>query len=230
MLPFTHQQFLDLFASYNLSVWPMQVVAYALAAAMLLALRRTPSRLPGLGLAAMWIWTGVAYHWMQFARINPAAWAFGALFVAQGLMLAAATLRRRPVAFSAGWGLAGLLGWALLGYSTLVYPMLGLAAGQRYIELPTFGITPCPVTLFTFGLLLLARTRVPVSLLVIPVAWSLVGGSAAVLLQMPQDWVLLVAGLAVLPILRAHRGSAAHAADWVIHPAVPSRGTGSRVR
>jgi hypothetical protein len=60
-----------------------------------------------------------------------------------------------------------------------------------------FGITPCPVTIFTLGLLLLAR---PMYwwLLVIPVLWSLVGGSAAFLLRVPQDWVLLVSGVAVL--------------------------------
>jgi hypothetical protein len=35
-------------------------------------------------------------------------------------------------------------------------------------------------------------------LLVIPVLWSLVGGSAAFLLQVPQDWILLASGLSVL--------------------------------
>jgi hypothetical protein len=45
-----------------------------------------------------------------------------------------------------------------------------------------FGVTPCPVTIFTFGLLL-------------------VGGSAAVLLQVPQDWLLLVSGCVALPLI-----------------------------
>jgi hypothetical protein len=60
-----------------------------------------------------------------------------------------------------------------------------------------FGITPCPVTIFTLGMLLLAR---PMYwwLLAIPVLWSLVGGSAAFLLGVPQDWVLLLSGVAVL--------------------------------
>ena len=45
------------------------------------------------------------------------------------------------------------------------------------------------------------------SLLVIPVVWSLVGGSAAFLLDMPQDWPLLASGLAILLIRTriAHR-------------------------
>ena len=59
-----------------------------------------------------------------------------------------------------------------------------------------FGVTPCPLTLFTLGLLLLTVTRVPWHLLVVPVAWSLVGGSAAVLFGIGPDWPLLASGVA----------------------------------
>jgi hypothetical protein len=71
-----------------------------------------------------------------------------------------------------------------------------------------FGIAPCPVTLFTFGLLLLARGPVAWWLLVIPVAWSLVGGSAAFLLHVPQDWVLLFSGASVILMARKGAGAA----------------------
>jgi hypothetical protein len=60
-----------------------------------------------------------------------------------------------------------------------------------------FGITPCPVTLFTLGLLLLTTAPVPAWLLVIPLLWAQVGGSAAFLLDIPQDWLLLFSGAAV---------------------------------
>ncbi len=65
-----------------------------------------------------------------------------------------------------------------------------------------FGITPCPVTLFTFGLFLLTTEPVPRRLLVIPVIWSLIGGQAAFRLGMTQDWILLFSGLTVIAILR----------------------------
>jgi hypothetical protein len=42
---------------------------------------------------------------------------------------------------------------------------------------------------------------VPWWLLVIPFAWSLIGGSAAFLLGVPQDWALLVSGLLAAPML-----------------------------
>jgi hypothetical protein len=56
-------------------------------------------------------------------------------------------------------------------------------------------VAPCPVTIFTFGLLLLADKRVPKYLLVIPFLWSLLGFSAALALTIREDIGLLIAGV-----------------------------------
>ena len=203
MLPFTRAQFLAVFAEYNLAVWPAQVIAYGLGLGMiLLLLRPSPNaaRAIGAGLAAMWIWTGLAYHAGYFSAINPAAPAFATLFVVQGLLLLHAAARG-TLRFGSPGGAPAWVGWTLLLYSGVLYPLAGLAAGHRYPEMPMFGITPCPVTLFTFGLLLLTTAPVPRRLLVIPFVWALIGGSAASLLRMPQDWPLLLSGLAILPLL-----------------------------
>jgi hypothetical protein len=68
-----------------------------------------------------------------------------------------------------------------------------MAFGHFYSAAPMFGVTHCPVTIFTLGLLLMTRTR-PSSLMIVPVLWSLIGGTVAFLLQVPQDWLLLVSG------------------------------------
>lgn len=206
-LPFTHEQFLQVFAGYNTAVWPAQWVAYALGIAAVAAahFRAGAARwLVPLALAAMWLWTGVMYHWMHFSAINRAAFAFGALFVLQALLFVLVAFRG-GLAWSPVRSAAAPWSWLLIVYALVVYPALGIALGQAYPALPTFGITPCPVTIFTFGLLLQASRRVPVWLLVIPVLWALVGGSAALLLRVPQDWVLLLSALAVLPVLMANR-------------------------
>lgn len=208
MLPFTRVQFLDLFAQYNLGVWPVQAVACLLGLAMVILLPRpspNASRAIGAGLALMWAWTGIAYHGVYFARINPAALVFAALFVVQGLLLMHAVVRG-TLRFGSPGGGAALAGWSLLLYAGVLYPLAGFAAGHRYPELPMFGITPCPVTLFTFGLLLLTTAPVPRWLLAVPFVWSLIGGSAAILLDMPQDWPLLLSGLVILPVLFGERG------------------------
>lgn len=211
MLPFTHSEFLDIFASYNEAVWPSQVVAYVLAAAMLASLvvgAQLRGRIIAAGLALMWLWTGFAYHWLQFTAINKAAWAFGALFVVQGLLFLVASARGMLNFGSDAPGVSRVLGWGLIAYATVLYPLLGQILGPGYPQAPMFGITPCPVTLFTFGLLLLASPPVSRWLLVVPVIWSLVGGSAAFLLQVPQDWPLLLSGASAFLIARSARASA----------------------
>ena len=203
MLPFTRAQFLAVFADYNLGVWPAQLVAYALGLSMLLMLARptrTGRRAIGVGLAMMWSWTGIAYHWFYFSPINRAALVFGALFVLQGALFGYAVARDR-LGFGPATGPSAIWGWALVAYAMVLYPMAGLWIGHVYPEMPMFGITPCPLTLFTFGLLLLTREPVPRWLLVIPSIWSLIGGSAAVLLAIPQDWLLLVSGIVTVPML-----------------------------
>jgi len=201
-LPFTRAQFLALFAEYNEAVWPAQFLAVLLGIAMLgLVLRPSPrgDRLIGAGLAAMWVWTGLAYHAFRFSALNKAAWIFAALFVLQGVLLLLVAVRGR-LAFRVGNRPAHWLGWVLVVYAFAVYPLVGLWSGHRYGEMPMFGITPCPVTLFTLGLLLMAAPP-SLGLLVIPLLWSLAGGSAAFLLDMPQDWPLLFSGMAAVAVL-----------------------------
>jgi len=194
MLPFTHQQFIFVFSVYNGTIWPLQPIVHA-AGVLMLALLLRPSRGSDsyslVLLAAMWIWTGFVYQIGFFSRINPIALAFGAAFVLEGALLLDAALRGR-IAFGTSRGLRRSTGWALLIYSLLLYPLLGIALGADYFELPAFGLTPCPVTMTTVGVLLLASSPVPRRLYVIPVTWAIVGGSAAGLLRMPQDWVLLL--------------------------------------
>jgi FtsH-binding integral membrane protein len=207
MLPFTHEQFLQVFAAYNAAVWPAQVVAYlagVAACAGLIRRTRQGARVAVFGLAAMWLWSGLAYHIGFFARINPAAYGFGALFIVQGVLLALAGASHR-FEFGATDRLRRWSGWGLIVYSLVLYPLAGIAAGATYPAMPMFGITPCPVTLFTLGVLLLSSSRVPWWTLPIPLAWSLVGGSAAFLLGVPQDWPLLLSVLAVAPIVIANR-------------------------
>jgi len=217
MLPFTHQQFSFVFALYNGVVWPLQWLAQAAGIAMLaMALWPSPGRDRAnvLLLAAMWLWTGLVYHVGFFSLINPAATTFGVVFVLQGLLLLEAAWRGR-LALGRATGLRRALGGSLLVYAVVLYPALGLWLGERVLDLPAFGLTPCPVTLATLGVLLLAGGSARAWLYVVPVAWALIGGSAAVLLDTPQDWPLLLAPLllVVVAILdRRERQAAATAA------------------
>lgn len=192
-LPFTHAQFLDIFADYNRALWPV-VAALWLATAVVLAqwYRTGPAagRLLIALLAFHWSWSGVAYHLVFFRRINPAALLFGTAFVLQAALLL--WRGRTNLAFGSAPPLWNRLGIGLTCYA-LVYPFLGLLAGLRYPRMPSFGV-PCPTTILTAGLLLTAP-RGPGWLAVIPALWAGIGGSAAFLLGIRADLALPVAGV-----------------------------------
>lgn len=207
MLPFSIEQFLSVFATYNAAIWPIQIVAYlvgAAAVALVFAKSAWKDRAIAIALALMWFWTGIAYHGMFFSAINKPAYLFGALFAVQGLYFILEGVIRPRMAFAARSDLAGWIGYAFIAYAMAVYPLLGIATGHGWPEMPMFGVTPCPVTIFTFGMLLLA-SGYSRWLLVIPVLWSLIGGSAAFLFGIQQDWLLLVSGVIAITVLAARK-------------------------
>ena len=53
----------------------------------------------------------------------------------------------------------------------------------------------CPTTIFTIGVLMFMAAPFPRMLFAAPLLWSLIGGQAAFLLEVPQDLGLLAAGL-----------------------------------
>ena len=214
-IPFTVEQFLEVFRRYNEGVRPAQWLLLAAGvAAVVLAMRdgRGAARAAAAILAALWLWMAVAYHLAYFRAINPVAVAFAALFVAQALLLAWLGVWRGRLAFSGRAGAradgAWTVGAVLVLYALVAYPALGYVLGHRYPAAPTFGV-PCPTTIFTFGLLLWARPPVPRVLLVVPVLWSLLGVSAALQLGMQEDFGLVAAAaLATLFVLAQHRAHA----------------------
>jgi hypothetical protein len=196
-LPFTREQFLDLFAAYHEAVWPAAValwLASAVIAAVRLSARRPHDRwISGL-LVWHWAWSAVAYHLTFFTRINPAAWLFAALFLGQALLFFRVGVMQRRLSF-APWGHAWAPpAWCLIAYS-LAYPAINAIDHRTLSRIPTFGV-PCPTTIFTAGVLMLATPR-SWRLSVVPVVWSAIGGSAAFQLGVHADVVLPIAGLAL---------------------------------
>ncbi|HKS28685.1 MAG TPA: DUF6064 family protein [Pyrinomonadaceae bacterium] len=195
-MPFTTEQFLRVFESYNHAVYPAQFALIILALiSVYLTIRARPSssRLIAVLLAAQWAWTGVVYHLAFFTRINRAAYIFGLLFIAQAALFIFAGLRRKLI-FRARMDRIGIVGAGFIIYALLIYPALGLLSGHVYPRSPTFGV-PCPTTIFTFGLLLWTERRVPLYLLLIPFLWSLMGLSAALVLGVSEDIGLFLAGV-----------------------------------
>jgi hypothetical protein len=204
LVPFTREVFLGLFQQYNAAVWPGQLAAYLLGILILLAAvrwHRGSGPLIAAALAAAWVWNGVAYHMVHLATLVWAAWAFGALFVLQGLLFLIAGVLRDRLAFRFEGGVLGWCGIGMALFAMAAYPLLAVLGGQGWARMPPFGLAPCPTTIFTFGVLLLAEPPVPLHLLVILVLWSVIGGSIAWVLGIPQNLALPAA--AVLAVVLA---------------------------
>jgi hypothetical protein len=196
-MPFTVEQFLGVFEKYNLAVFPMQIVAYVLGiVAIYLVFRNRGGRVVPAILSFMWLWNGVVYHGIFFSAINKPALGFAAIFVVQGLLFVWAGVFRKRLSFERpGTNLFTVVAVMDIGYALVVYPALGMFLGHTFPRAPMFGIAPCPTTIFTFGILLLATPRSPRYLLFIPLAWSLIGFGAALSLGVTEDVGLLVAGV-----------------------------------
>jgi hypothetical protein len=207
-IPFSIEQFLQVFQQYNQSVWPMQPVLVTLALLLLYAtLRPRPvmNRLIAAVLALFWLWMGIVYHLVFFARINPAANYFGALFIVQALLFLYAGVVRQDLTFRFRADGFSLTGGLFILYALILYPLIGHLLGRDYPQSPTFG-APCPTTIFTFGILLWSEKKVPQYLVYIPILWGGIGFIAAATLGIREDFGLLVAAV-VCGALIIYRGT-----------------------
>jgi hypothetical protein len=196
-VPFTSDQFFDVFRAYNEAVWPAQWVLTAAGVAALgcaLSRRSLGARVALAILAALWLWMALAYHLAHFWRVNPAAPLFALLFGASAGLLLWAGLRSTAPRFELRLSPRGVVGMVFAVYGLAVYPLLNPLFGHAYPAAPGFGL-PCPTTLFTIGVLSLAQPRPARALLIVPVAWSVVGTVAAIALGVYQDYALGLAGL-----------------------------------
>jgi hypothetical protein len=196
-IPFSVNQFMDVFAQYNQAVWPAPIIANLLALLALFMLtqkNRLADRTINGILAGLWFWMGIVYHLGFFSPINKAAYGFGSLFILQGFLFLFFGVFRNKIAYRPQLNLYTGLGGLFILYGLVIYPILGFFLGHRYPQAPTFGV-PCPTTIFTFGILLWTKGKLPKYVLAIPFVWSIIGFTAALTLGILEDIGLLAAGL-----------------------------------
>ena len=195
-MPFSINDFLNVFRDYNTTVFPFQVVLFGSAIYIIYLIRnvnRYSNKIISAILTFYWLWIGITYHILFFSRINPAAYIFGIIFILQGILFFKVGFIDKKLVFEISKTWKTYIG-ALFVLYALIYPVLGYTGGHIYPESPTFGL-PCPTVIFTFGILLWAKNKFPVYILLIPFIWSIIGISAAINLGMKEDFGLIVAGL-----------------------------------
>jgi hypothetical protein len=196
-MPFTVGEFLGVFKSYNNSVWPSQIILFISAlyiVFLIIKKRKYSDRLITFILMFYWLWIGIVYHLYFFTRINPAAYIFGIIFIIQAVLFYTAGIYGKKLIFEWHSNLNGFIGAFIILYALIIYPLLGMYFGHVYPENPTFGL-PCPTTIFTLGILIWIKGKIPLYIIVIPLLWSVLGFSAAVNLGIKEDTGLIISGI-----------------------------------
>lgn len=196
-IPFTAQQFLDVFRTYNLALHPIQYlwILIAIIAIVYLHLKNPlKNRFINLFLGLIWIWTGLIYHIKFFSQINKAAYIFGAVFILQGVFFLIERFFRNKLEFELTKSWKTYVGYFFIVFGLLIYPLIGLILGYDFDNIIILGL-PCPTTIFTFGLLMLTTKRFPKYLLIIPTLWAFVGTSAAFNFGIYQDIMLIISAI-----------------------------------
>jgi hypothetical protein len=189
-LPFTQEEYFGSIARYNLDVWPAHAAIY-LVALVTLALAYKKRRGANLLLAFLWVWAGSAYFMRQVGPMSPAGYVEGAVLMLQAFLVLGVQFAPRR-----GW--LPSAGGALVFYSMVAYPALGVLRGHGFYEVQHLGMH-APTTIFTLGLLMWAGGVVPGRVLVIPLMTAIGGTIIGLYLGVYENLGLLVAGaLAVL--------------------------------
>jgi hypothetical protein len=219
-LLFSERTYRRLFELYNAEVWPAQLAALGLGAALLvLALARPAgaARAAFAILGACWLWVAAAFLARHYATINWAAPWLAVAFGAQGALLLGAAAGAGGVRLHDPRGARGGIGLGLLLAALLAQPAFAPLAGRPWQAAEVFGLAPDPTVAGTLGVLALVQVggahgagvapRVLVCLLwPIPLAAALASGLLFAAMGSPQAlWLPLAALLALGSTCRGRR-------------------------
>jgi hypothetical protein len=193
-------EFLGVFTAYNEALWPApEILGLVAFVAVCLALFPGPrrDRIACALIAMLWGWSGLIYACGFLSRVTLLGYVFGAAFAMQAAFVLHAGVFRHDVVFWTSTGPRHLAGILLIFYSLVAYPALAALLGHSHPMSPSFGV-PTPVTIFTFGMLLLTRAPYARLLFAVPLFWTVIGTWLAFELHLREDIGLIVAAALVL--------------------------------
>lgn len=196
-MPFTSEQFFNVFKEYNTFVFPAQIIFLiggVICVFLLKIQNRYAENFIKTFLIMLWLWIGVIYQLMFFTVINKAAYIFGALFIIQSIFFFVDFFIRKKFVINFGNKLISITGYTLLIFGVIIYPVIGLLVEKNLVYLISLGL-PCPSVIFTFGMLVLAEKSLSKHIFIIPVLWATIGFFAAINFGVYQDVALPISAL-----------------------------------
>ncbi|MBU1210070.1 MAG: hypothetical protein KJ587_02215 [Alphaproteobacteria bacterium] len=174
-LLFSPQVYERLFVLHNQDLWPVQLVALALAAVVLaLVIRRAPvgTRIAFVILGAAWIVVAAVFFLGRYQTINWLGANFAVLAAIEGIVLLMLGLAGRTgLMDQQGNRLKFAPGIAVLASGLFLYPLLAPAFGFTIAGAQVFGLAPDPTAIATLGAVALLKSRLRFLAALIPAGW-----------------------------------------------------------
>jgi hypothetical protein len=196
MLSFSLKEFLMVLENYNLSIWPLQIVAYLFGITVLFCSIKRIKHSNKIILAILsfyWFWNGIVFCLIFWAPTYKFAYLFGAFFIIQGFLFLSGIFKAN-ISINIHSNLHSIIGILFLVYAMAGYQLFGYFLGHVYPKFFSFGLVPCPTVIFTFGLFLITDKKFPKYYLIIPFIVAM-GGCLATYRGILEDIGLIIAGL-----------------------------------
>lgn len=199
-MPFSPEQFFNVFLKYNSFVFPVQILFFLAGIyciSLILLKSKSAAKINSYFLVLLWLWTGIVYHIYFFSEINKTAVAFGVLFILQAVFFLIEFVFKKQLVFSYENRFDVIAGYFLVLFGLVVYPAIGLLSGNDLRHAISLGL-PCPSVIYTFGIIILSRKNYTLYKLIIPVIWAFIGFFAAIRFGVYQDVMLPVSAVITL--------------------------------
>lgn len=195
-------------AWYNALIWPAPIFAYLIGIVtfglVFMRFRHRYAVITSL-LALFWIGEVVTFGILAKRILDPVTILIMGIFLAQAAILLAAGLRGR-IHFGFSGRLDAWVGVLFVAYALVGYPVVTALLGHPFPDGPAFGVAPCPVIMFTLGMLLLTDDHLPRHVIVIPGLLGILGLGSGLMFGAAEDLPLAIAGpLAAYLIMRRTR-------------------------
>jgi hypothetical protein len=158
------EHFFQRMAEYNNAIWPAQIISYVLAIIIIInsVKQWKVSNEINTTILAM----------LFFSKFQTQYYVWGILWILQGIFFIIIGFKNKfDYKIQKNWySYAGIL---FILYALVVYPLIGSFVGHGFPRGPIFGVAPCPVCVFTFGVLLFVDKKVPISVLLFPLLWAI---------------------------------------------------------
>ncbi len=197
MFSFTIDDFMSVLESYNLAIWPMQIIGYVLVIlALFFTFKSTKySQKMVLGiLSVLWLFNGIVFSLLYWAPSHLFGYVFGVCCILQGLIFLYGLIKSDLTISFTGLTNYSWIGIIFVFYAMVGYQVFGYFLGHIYPQFFTVGLVPCPTTIFTFGIFLIISKPIPKKYYVIPFIIAL-GGFLAAYKGIYEDIGLIIAGL-----------------------------------